>query len=57
MRADLSPPSSAVAEGEGASEGTLDEVAALPEHGVKRRIPCNRVAQRLHGLDVLLTVT
>ena len=53
----LSSPSLAVAEGERASEGTLDEVAALSEHCVEGCIPCNGVAQGLHRLDILFTIT
>ena len=56
VRADLSPPSSAVAEGEGASEGTLYEVARLSEHGVEWCIAGDHVAEGLHGLDVFLAI-
>ena len=55
--ADLASASLGVAEGEGSAEGTLDQVATLPEHGVERGVPGDGVAQRLHGVYTLLTVT
>ena len=46
----------AVAERVRASEGALDRSAAFPEHGVELGVPGDRVAQVLHGVDLLVAV-